>query len=1041
MIQVRGFGTAEVRVGEHRITPESEMLFALALFLAVTAGERVQRSRLLELFWPESSDGSRRHALRQLLYRLRRTGFAVELDGDEVLIEASEVDSDIQRALHASWPDAAASEDVVAAARVLPGFEPPNSELFREWLDELKSRIQSQYRRAILRQIASSRQSGRWQEVDEWARRCLEVDPLNEEATLARAEAVAMTGSKSQALEIIDAYLLELGDRDRVIGLPAKVLRRRVSENTPERVRAENDAVLLIGREKEVERLNEMLRSTLDGHGSAVFIVGAAGIGKSRLAEELLANAGLRGWRSVSARLQASDQQRPAGVFVDLFGSMLELPGALGSSPDSLSQLRILTEHSTADSSEGQRSQEPEAVRDRLRNAAMDLLEAVTSEGPVVVLIEDLQWCDAASSTLLQHLVSRSSSLPLFWMLTARPDGSYPALREVLSVERVETMRLGPLSAINSAELFNRLRPFGSSGEGDSTEAIAEAVTGGSPFFIHELAKHVTSTGQAASLPPTLRALIRDRAARLSPLARHVLHTCAVLGRYSTVARVSSVLEVSTSDLLASIDELDSLGIVGVNREADTLLLHDLWQDELLRQTLPAAQKLLHHRCGLILEVECRQSRYPSLVWEAARHLLASGSEGRALGLLEECAQHQLDNGLPADAARTFELAFHASTTDADKSRASTGRIAALKRASDWSSIASIIDEAVERAAHGGFSKRPHSDLELLQTEVMWRNESDPAASLQRALACAIDESATPGHRAHAALLSAAVADNLCRFDVLERVNSIARSLQVSTPEERASVLSVRLIHASTMASLEEAQVFGTQLISLEREAGSVRGLIRALRFASYPFRVLADYPSALGFLSEALEMAESHHLVGEAASAADLIQTIHIEREDICAAELWMERSAALAARVNARYARSSVAINRAILALLHGDHRSASSIIEPCIDKTLYENPLVRQRMRYLAILARIHIAEGDRTRLDAVAEALGKALELRRSTGPHDFEVASYAFALTVIEGPTAAESYVRRFVSQSRRNRAPLSVDLVQIQDKQRFNIPL
>ena len=87
MIHVRTLGRAEVLAGERRITPDSAMLFALALFLSVSAGQRVQRSRLLDMFWPDAADDLRRHALRQLLYRLRHGGFPLYLEGEELLVE------------------------------------------------------------------------------------------------------------------------------------------------------------------------------------------------------------------------------------------------------------------------------------------------------------------------------------------------------------------------------------------------------------------------------------------------------------------------------------------------------------------------------------------------------------------------------------------------------------------------------------------------------------------------------------------------------------------------------------------------------------------------------------------------------------------------------------------------------------------------------------------------------------------------------------------------------------------------------------------
>lgn len=1027
MIRLRTLGTAEVVAGEQCITPDSAMMFGLALFLSVSAGQRVQRARLLDIFWPAAPDESRRHALRQLLYRLRRDGFPLSMDGEELLVDKSDVESDVCRVLEARWPDEAGGDEVRAAAAFLAGYDPMTPELYREWLDELKSQVRAQYRRAMLRQIDSARHDGRWAQVDEWARRCLEADPLNEEATLAHAEAVAMSGSKAQALQIIDRYLDELGDRNRVIGLPAKVLRRRVSENAPDRPRGEQEIIPLIGREREVAQLNDTLSATLKGRSATLFILGAAGIGKSRLARELVAIAGMRGWRSCSAQLQASDVQRPLGVCVDLFGALLQLPGALGCSPASLAQLRLLTEHDVGTGAEPQRSQEAEAVQDRLRRAAGDLLESVVSEGPLVLVIDDVHWCDDASIRLLQHLMVHCKALPVMWALTARHDGKYEAVREAFADVRGETMRLSPLSPERANELFAALA---NRSGGESLAACAElttAVTGGNPLFVLELARHVRETRQASSLPQSLRALIRDRAARLSATAQHVLHTCAVLGRYSSVPRVAGVLEIGTAELLASIGELDALGIVGAAREGEALSIHDLWRDELLGTLVPAAQKLLHHRCGLVLEAECRMSRSPAMVWEAARHLLASGSESRALSLLEESAQHQLDNGLPAESAKTFELAVEAATTDQDRLRAMTGRIAALRKAADWTRLASVVEPAIALASRAALLPTPHSDLELLQTEVMWRTESDLERNLDRSLACAFDETASSGHRAQAALLAAILADNTCRFSDLRRLNEVALALDGPREETRAPCLGIRLIYEAILGSVDRAAECGTRYVSCEREAGSVRGLTRALLFSCHPYRMLGDSDRAFAAVREALEIAERHNLVGEAASAADIALTIHLEREDAAAALPWIARARSLASRVGARYALASHATNEAIHALLVGEPEVAMRLIEPYVANHLAD-PIIRQRMLYLSILTRVFIARRDHERLRELVPPLKAALALRRSTGIHDFHVASCALALAELGDRGSAIAYVTTFVRGDKRDRTGYSADV-------------
>jgi DNA-binding SARP family transcriptional activator len=1026
MIHVRTLGTAEVLAGEHRITPESAMLFALALFLSVSADQRVQRSRLLELFWSDGSDGSQRHALRQLLYRLRLRGFPVSLDGDELVVASENVESDVQRVLSARWPDEATPAEIQIAASVLPGYDPPMPEQFREWLDELRSRVNSQYRRASLIQIDAARRDGRWHDVDEWAQRCLQCDPLNEEATLAHAEAIAMTGSKTRALEIIDRYLTEIGDHQRVIGLPARVLRRRVSESAPDRGRAEHEAIPLTGRAREIARLTDALMGTLRGCGTAVFMVGAAGIGKSRLAQELRTTAALRGWRTLSTQLQTSDAQRPLGVFVDLLAGLLKLPGALGCAPESLAQIRVLTEHEVETGGDSERSQEAEAVQERLRTAAVDVLESVVSEGPLAILIDDLHWCDDASVRLLQYLIARAKALPVMWTFTARPEGKYESLRDVLSELRVETLRVDPLSAADASALFSVVAAGSAQSASNGRADLTSAVTGGNPLFVVELARHVRSTGQVASLPHSLRALIRDRAARLSSLAQHVLHTCAVLGRYASVPRVASVLEIGTAELLACIEELDALGIVGTGRDVEALSIHDLWRDELLSELLPASRKLLHHRCGLVLEDECRLSRSPSTVWEAAQHLLASGSEGRALSLIEECAQHQMDNGLPAESATSFDLAYRAATTDPDKYRALAGRIAALKRAADWMKIAQVVGLAIDLARRVGDTNE-HSDWELLETEMMWRTESNLTLSLDRSLRCVSEASSPTAHRARAAMLAAMIADNLCRFADLTALNEAMKRLSASTIDVRGDLLGVSLIYETILGSLDRARDIGTEIVALEREHGSVRRLARALRFSCHALRMLGEFEKVLSTAGEALEIAERYHLAGDAASAADIILTAHIESSNLTAAKPWITRLEVLASKVGARYPVVSLALNKGICAVHAGDSEGAMQCLEPLLGKH-DADPLLRQRMLYQSILARVYVARGDRSSLASLAPSLKLALDQRRSTDATDFHVASYALLLESIGNRSDATAYVTEFIRVGRRNRTRLAADL-------------
>jgi hypothetical protein len=358
------------------------------------------------------------------------------------------------------------------------------------------------------------------------------------------------------------------------------------------------------------------------------------------------------------------------------------------------------------------------------------------------------------------------------------------------------------------------------------------------------------------------------------------------------------------------------------------------------------------------------------------------------------------------------------------------GRISALKRAADWIQLSELVETAIELQDRCSLPAGSHSDLELLKSEILWRTESDLSVSLDRSLACADDESATTTHRAEAALLAAIVADTMCRFADLERLNRIALVLSSTSVGSRTNLLAVRLIYETISGSLERATECAMALVELERELGSVRGLARALRYSCLPSRMNGSSELALAAATEALELAEHHGLVGDAAAAADIIVSIHLERQDADAAAIWIPRCESVASRVGARYALASLAINRAIHAHLTGDAESAMRYAGPDISKHFLD-PAIRQRMLYLSVHARVLVAHADRNGLLEIAPMLAAALQLRRSTGAHDFHVASYAFALRALGESRAARDYVADFVALGRRDRTNPSDELQRI----------
>ncbi len=206
-------GQTEISVGGIRLTPEAERQFGVALYFCANAGREIPRDDVAALFWPEHNGDAARHCLRQTLYRLRVLGVPVRSGAKSISLDERAVEADHTPVVVEGAPSGAylALTDVT----VLPGYVPRFSPPFARWVEEFRSDVGARVRRGLVRAIADTRTRGRYAEVERLARHCLVLDPLNEEATLALAEAIALAGGKAEAVGMIEQYDAKSGDEFR----------------------------------------------------------------------------------------------------------------------------------------------------------------------------------------------------------------------------------------------------------------------------------------------------------------------------------------------------------------------------------------------------------------------------------------------------------------------------------------------------------------------------------------------------------------------------------------------------------------------------------------------------------------------------------------------------------------------------------------------------------------------------------------------------------------------------------------------------------
>jgi DNA-binding SARP family transcriptional activator len=756
IVALRILGECEIAIADRRIHPDSPHLFLLLLVLTATPGSEFTRSQLADFLFPASHDPrSAAHNLRQLLYRLRRAGAPLTVDGQSVAVAARSVHNSIDAFL-ADTPSARLNA-LQRGVSILPQYF-ASSESASTWLESYRDQQHNAIRRQLLRDLHLYRQHADWPAVDVIANSILSLDPLNESATLALAESVARTGSKALALSLLDRYEREMGHARPALSLPAKLLRTRLSErNAPERRR--HTSPTLIGRATEMERLAALWQQTRRGHFHIVHTHGPKAVGKSRLTEEfrtLLSNDG--SGAVVYAQAQPRDRDRPLSLFSALLSDLLALPGAAGCSPEALALLGRLTKAVVPNGPigpAGASSAFDEAV---LRNAVADLITSVSEEKSLLCVVDDAHDLDSASVSMLNAIQQRHRLARVMFILTSRH--APPSLGTLASDTWVD-MRVQPLAHADAFALAEAITR-------SATHALAPAdlqwvldVASGNPGHIELLIANNEGSGGTRAVPADIIALIDERIAILSREAHHALCATAVAAEGIWPRELAAVTGLTEWSLLTALDELDGAGLL---RRSDTGILcrSSVITERILSASSVMVVALLHERLALRLELSFGGNASSArLAWRIAGHWKAAGQSMRARSCLRACWQQSIDIGQPVTACDAIQRELALANSPEDRAELLDDLIGALQAAGELGAVYHTVCERQNLSTRVGDSDARIAALafDRLQAELLFH--STPAKHCEALMAHLRSRELNTERRLRAARLLMMAADEL----------------------------------------------------------------------------------------------------------------------------------------------------------------------------------------------------------------------------------------------------------------------------------------
>ncbi|MDQ8154412.1 MAG: AAA family ATPase [Gemmatimonadota bacterium] len=1013
---VRGLGRAELQLGALVLAPDSGMLFPLALVLAQRAGERIPRADLTRLLWPQTPETAARHSLRQALYRLRRSGLVMDDRGDDVRVDPSRIDSDITDVLRHDWPYRAEPVEIERAASLLPGFAPDEGTPCAEWYEQLRARVALQYRRATLHRIEQGRREGRWRDVDHWALMLLQADPLNEEATLARAEATAMVGAKHAAIEILDSYLRELGDRTRQIGLPARLLKRRISEltdTTGRRVTA--TSAPFVGRHDLLAQARDVLAEARGGTATVQWFVGPPGIGKSRLMREIERAARMAGWCAVMGDARPSYEDRPFAMITSVLPQLLDAPGALGTDPFALTLMRQMGRAET-----GEEPLAPEEARGRqyaVYRSWEELMEAVLAETPVALLLDDVQWSDPMTLLMLARFLEGHPTARLAVLLLARrmPVRDDALAQRVLGAPQA---RIAPLTE-------DEVRDFTQGAGLGRDEAFEEvtrrlgAASGGNPLFLgHLLHQHQTHR-VPASMPTDLATLIDEQVRGLSRDAARLLQACALLGRHASLPRVERVLGVEAPALVTPFGELDDM-LALPSEPGAPLAPHDLWTERVRHGMTAGVFRSLAVSAARVLEADAAADGGIELLWDAARLYQESGEKQLAYATMMRCAEYLLRTGAASDAGRAYETAAEYASSDQAIQEALMGKMRALQAQELWTDVLDTAERL--RTLDVDWTSDLLAAIELACIGADWWLGSNSEPMVLRLRSIAEDEAVSSSVRLAAAGLGMAASDDLFAAEEIERFYTTAGEIVPEGIADEMALLRCKVILETSIGDLDRAEQHGRALVKLARLSKDDTSLIIALRFAHYPPRRSGNLPLALERLHAALKIADRLKRIHTRAAIFDLLAGVHLDYGDTAAAIEYSHEVTDNQAGLGGAFRQRSALDTRALALCIEGAFPRARPLIASA------ETVLARGRRRadLMSLAATLMLAshEGDEETGARCLEVFDLARERLFRHAGQDIVAAVYAAGQARFRSPSAARSFATWYVTEARRERLPL-----------------
>ncbi len=556
---------------------------------------------------------------------------------------------------------------------------------------------------------------------------------------------------------------------------------------------------VMISRDTELRQLTAALHEAENRQGSIVFLTGDPGVGKSRLANELTAEAESRGFHVVSGRAVESASPLPFRPVTEALMKIARSDG-IPHSPEitdyrpALASLVPVWGQSAADG-------EAEISPLILGEALIRLLSLYDGPGSVLVL-EDIHWADPETLAIVQYLADNLAGKQVLCLATLRDSAPSAGLDTVRSIHARRAAPIIAIPRLSDAEVEQLAACCLDDEVPPTVTRRLLASCDGLPFAVEEILAAAAASGEitkgpsgwlvndaiTTGVPASIIGSVRNRLASLGPEVTNLIVAAAVLGRQFDWTLLPRLAAVTESAALLALDRAHAVQLIEPCPGTDMFRFrHNLTRDAIVSDLLPP--DLASRSAAAAAAIEDAHPGLPGIWCEQAAELhKAAGNPVRAANLLLEAGRRALHQGALDSAAETLEEARLALSTASaadpllaitiDEALAET-----LELAGDRERLAPLADHLIEALELAGADPRRQALIRIRTARL--EAESNPAVAADQLAA------------------ARCIADNLDDTVLASRVDAAAaRCALVSTDLDRAERLASRSLAAAQRAGL-----------------------------------------------------------------------------------------------------------------------------------------------------------------------------------------------------------------------------------------------